>query len=167
MKGGRHDRIRDKIFMEAQHASLNPKKEMPGLIPGSLSRPADVFIENWVDGRKIAFDVSVVSPVQDAILHRAADSAAAAIEMRKASKIRDHFNNCRAQGIFFQPLVVESFGDWDKDAAKFLKTIARQDARRWGKEDSIEIKHFFQRLSVALQRGNAALLIDRDVEPHV
>ena len=36
MKGGRHDRIRDKIFTEAQHASLNPKKEMPGLIPGSL-----------------------------------------------------------------------------------------------------------------------------------
>ena len=81
--------------------------------------------------------------------------------------IRDHFNNCRAQGIFFQPLVVETFGGWDKDATKFLKSIARQDARRWGKEDSIEIKHFFQRLSVALQRGNAALLIDRDVEPHV
>ena len=97
----------------------------------------------------------------------AADSAAAAIEMRKAAKMRDHFNNCRAQGIFFQPLVVESFGGWDKDAAKFLKTIARQDARRWGKEGSIEIKHFFQRLSVALQRGNAALLIDRDIEPHV
>ena len=167
MKGGRHDRIRDKIFTEALHASLNPKKEMPGLIPGSLSRPADVFIENWVDGRKVAFDVSVVSPVQEAILHRAADSAAAAIEMRKAAKMRDHFNNCRAQGIFFQPLVVESFGGWDKDAAKFLKTIARQDARRWGKEGSIEIKHFFQRLSVALQRGNAALLIDRDIEPHV
>ena len=140
---------------------------MPGLIPGSLSRPADVFIENWVDGRKIAFDVSVVSPVQEAVLHRAADTAAAAIEMRKATKIRDHFNNCRAQGIFFQPLVVESFGGWDKVAAKFLKTIARQEARRWGKEDAIEIKHFFQRLSVALQRGNAALLLDRDIEPPV
>ena len=36
------------------------------------------FIENWVDGRKVAFDISVVSPVQDAILHRAADTAAAA-----------------------------------------------------------------------------------------
>ena len=43
--------------------------------------------------------------------------------------------------------------------------MARQDARRWGKEGSLEIKHFFQRLSVALQRGNAALLINRDAEP--
>ena len=165
MKGGRHDRIRDKIFMEAQHASLNPKKEMPGLIPGSLSRPADVFIENWVDGRKIAFDVSVVSPVQDAILHRAADSAAAAIEMRKASKNSQHFDHCRSQGIAFMPLVVETFGGWDGEAVKLLKDMARQCARRWGRNGADEIKHFFQRMSVALQRGNASLLVERDVEP--
>ena len=49
LKSGRHDRLRDKIFQEAQLASLNPQKEMPGLIPGSLSRPADIFIDNWID----------------------------------------------------------------------------------------------------------------------
>ena len=72
--------------MEAQHASLNPTKEMPGLVLDSQSRPADVYIGNWIDGRRMAFDVSVVSPTQSAILHRAADSAAAAIERRKTSK---------------------------------------------------------------------------------
>ena len=74
-------------------------------------------------------------------------------------------DNCRAQGIVFQPLVVETFGGWDRDAVKYLKDIARLDARRWGKNDALEIKHFFQRLSIALQKGNAALLINRDVEP--
>ena len=112
----------------------------------------------------MAFDVSVVSPTQAAILHHAADSAAAAIEMRKTSKNRDHLDNCRGQGITFQPLVVETFGGWDGDAVKILKEIARLDARRWGKNDAIEIKHFFQRLSVALQRGNAAVLINRDAD---
>ena len=164
LKSGRHNRIRDNIFREAQHASLNPTKEMPGLILNSQSRPADVYIGNWIDGRKMAFDVSVVSPTQESILHRAADSAAAAIEMRKSAKMRTHFNNCRAEGIAFQPLVVETFGGWDKDALKFLKDIARLDARRWAKNDALEIKHFFQRLSIALQKGNAALLINRDVE---
>ena len=165
MKGGRHDRIRDKIFKVAQHCSLNPRKEMPGLIPGTLSRPADIFVENWVDGRKIAFDVSVTSPTQEAILLQASNRPAAAIEARKVAKNRAHFANCRSQGIFFQPLVVESFGGWDKDALVFLKELARQDARRWGRDSALEIKYFFQRLSVALQRGNAALLIDRDEEP--
>ena len=96
---------------------------------------------------------------------RPAETPAAAIEARKSSKRRTHFDNCRAQGVFFQPLVVESFGGWDKEAVTFLKKIATQDARRWGKSPAIEIKHFFQRLSVALQRGNAALLLDRDPEP--
>ena len=162
MKGGRHDRIRDKVFKEAQLASLSPTMEMPGLIPGSSSRPADIYIPNWLDGKKVAFDVSVVSPTQDAILHRAADTPAAAIEMRKAAKNRLHFDNCRAQGIVFEPLVVETFGGWDSRATKLLKDMARQSARRWGKNNSEEIKFFFQRLSVALQRGNAALLIERD-----
>ena len=59
---------------------------------------------------------------------------------------------------------METFGGWDKDAVKILKDIARLDARRWAKNDAIEIKHFFQRLSVALQRGNAALLVNRDAD---
>ena len=61
---------------------LTRPKKCPGLIFNSQSRPADVYIANWVDGQRMAFDVSVVSPTQDAILHHAADSAAAAIEMR-------------------------------------------------------------------------------------
>merc|ERR1711954_122434 len=123
LKGGHHDRIRDVVFKAAQHASLSPLKEMPGLIPGSLSRPADVFVNNWVDGRKIAFDVSVTSPTQEAILFQAADRPAAAIDARKAAKNRAHFENCRGQGVFFQPLVVETFGGWDRDALVFLKEL--------------------------------------------
>ena len=132
-----------------------------------MSRPADVFVPQFVDGRKVAFDISVVSPTQDALLHLAAQNPAAAIDSRKASKIRDNFDACRAQGIFFQPLVVETFGGWDARAVDFLKKIATQSAHRWGKASSLEIKLFFQKLSVALQRGNAALLIDRDVPRNV
>ena len=164
IKIARHDRIRDRIFEEAQHASLNPTKEMPGLIPGTLSRPGDIFFQSWIDGNKMAFDVSVVSPTQDAILFRAAENPAAAIEMRKTTKNRTHFENCRGQGILFKPLVVETFGGWDTEATTYLKQLGRQSARRWGKSDSIAIKYFFQRLSVTLQRGNAALIIDRDID---
>ena len=58
IKIARHDRMRDRIFEEAQRASLNPTKEMPGLIPGTLSRPGDIAFQSWIDGNKIAFDVS-------------------------------------------------------------------------------------------------------------
>ena len=61
--------------------------------------------------------------------------------------------------------MAETFGGWDADALKFLKEMARLEARRWGKDPAAEIKQFFQRLSVTLQRGNAALLLDRDIDP--
>ena len=81
-------------------------------------------------GFAFAFDVSVVSPTQEAIILRAAESPAAAIDMRKSSKNRAHFENCRAQGIAFKPLVVETFGGWDADAVKILKKLGRHSARR-------------------------------------
>ena len=123
------------------------------------------FYYDWINGRKVAFDVSVTSPTQEAVSLHAAETAATAIDARKATKNRVHFENCRAQGIFFQPLVVETFGGWDPVAADFLKKMATKAACRWGKTPAKEIKYFFQRLSVALQRGNAALLIARDYEP--
>ena len=107
IRGGRHNRIRDHIFKEAQRAGFNPKKEMPALIPGSQSRPADVFVEEWTNGKKMAFDISVVSPTQEAIIDRAALNAASAVEMQKTNKIRKHSDNCRASGLHFEPLVVE------------------------------------------------------------
>ena len=63
--------------------------------------------------------------------------------------------------------MVETFGGWDGDALTYLKKIARQAARRWGKNDALEIKNFFQKLSVSLQRSNAALLVDRDIPERV
>ena len=47
----RHDSLRDALFAAAQSAALAPQKEVPALIPGSASRPADVFLPNWNRGR--------------------------------------------------------------------------------------------------------------------
>ena len=68
------------------------------------------------------------------------------------------------QTILTWRVVVETFGGWDSEAVKFLKDMARLSARRWRKNNADEIKFLFQRLPVSLQRGNAALLIARDVD---
>ena len=71
--------------------------------------------------------------------------------MRKTEKNRKNVDNCRASGLYFQPLVVETFEGWDPGAVKMLKTIAIQCAPRKGLAPALEIKRFFQRLSVSLQ----------------
>ena len=60
----RHDSIRDAIFSAAQTAALAPRREFPSLIPGSQSRPADVYLPSWDRGRPAALDVSVISTLQ-------------------------------------------------------------------------------------------------------
>ena len=53
----RHDSIRDALFSAAQTAALAPRKEAPALIPGSSSRPADVYLPVWSRGKP---DVTVI-----------------------------------------------------------------------------------------------------------
>ena len=74
--GGNGDRIfqrnaiRDVIFSAAQSAALVPLKETTGLMPNSLSRPADIFLPNWSRGRPVALDVHVISPFNNKRLGR-------------------------------------------------------------------------------------------------
>jgi hypothetical protein len=71
-----------------------------------------------------AVDVSVISPVQVALLDQAARRPGAAITAGKASKARTHDEPCRAQGRKFVPLVVETFGGWDQDAVNHIREMA-------------------------------------------
>ena len=63
--------------------------------------------------------------------------------------------------IVFVPLVVETLGGWDSEAAFHLKSIAEKTAHRSNQRPSYVVKHFFQRLSVILQRANSALIATR------
>ena len=60
----RHDAIRHVLFSAAQAAALAPRKEVPSLIPGSSSRPADVYLPNWKRGQPAAIYVTVISTLQ-------------------------------------------------------------------------------------------------------
>jgi hypothetical protein len=157
---GRHDRLRDAIFATAQAASLAPKKEAPSLIPGSLARPADVYIPMW-RGFKTAFDVTVINPLQQAHKHHAAITAGYALGVARDRKMNLYAQDCRNNDITFVPLPVETFGGWDDTAVDHLREMARMMSGRNHTQNSVAIRHFFQRLSITLQRGNANLLLSR------
>ena len=53
----RHDSVQDAVFSAAQTAALAPRKEVPSLIPRTSSRPADVYLPNWMRGQPAALDV--------------------------------------------------------------------------------------------------------------
>ena len=61
----------------------------------------------------------------------------------------------------FQPLVLETFGGWDKDGAATIAKIRKAMALQSGQEEGMVIKHLFGRLSILLMRDNASLLLNR------
>ena len=157
----RHNSIRDAIFSAAQSAALAPRKELPSLIPGCQNRPADVFLPHWDRGLPAALDISVISTLQQRTLQGAAETQGYALSVCEERKMAAHAVSCRAVGVSFIPLAIESLGGWSELGAKTISHIGRLLGQRLGICPSTTSRHLFQRCSVSLWRGNAALWLNR------
>ncbi len=89
----RRNAIRDIIFTAAQSVPLSPAQ---GVIPDSFSRPVDVFLPTWHDGKPTSLDVHVISPLQQSLVHEAAFSPGHALEVGTRRKLTSHLQACRS-----------------------------------------------------------------------
>ena len=64
----RHNLLRHALHQTAASASLAPVKEGRFLLPGRDARPADLLIPRWEGGKDACLDVTVVSPLQQAMV---------------------------------------------------------------------------------------------------
>ena len=153
----RQDAIRDALFSAAQAAALAPRKEVPSLIPGTRSRPADIFLPNWCRGRPAALDVTVISTMQPLTQSGAASEKGYALKLAEERKMAAHNAECRGAGVSFVPLAVESLGGWSHEAALQISRVGRLVGQRLGTIPAEAVSHLFQRLSICLWRGNASM----------
>ena len=157
----RHDSLRDALFTAAQSAALGPRKEVPSLIPGGKSRPADLYFPYWRHGKPAALDVTVISPLQKLTLQGAATSQGHALVVGEERKLALHSGACHSAGISFVPLVAESFGGWSHEAVETIKSIGYHQGQRLGLPTSETISHLFQKLAILLWKGNAHMWTSR------
>ena len=106
----RHNALRDALFSAASSAALAPRKELPNLVAGSQSRPADIFLPVWTNGRGAALDVTVVCPLQKKLVARAAVNPGHALTYGRERKNQKHRADCQGAGVDFVPMVVEALG---------------------------------------------------------
>ena len=76
-------------------------------------------------------------------------------------KVQGAAQACQEQGIAFLPIAMETLGGFHKVALEQVKRMRAAVARHQGIEEHVATKQLFQRLSVTLMRGNAALLMSR------
>ena len=153
----RHDSLRNALFTAAQSAALAPRKEAPSLIPGTSSRPADLYLPCWRHGKPAALDVTIISPLQKLTIQKASVTQGHALSVADGRKRALHQGVCQATGIDFVPLVVETLGGWSQEAVETIKAIGRLQGQRLGLPTTETTMHLFQRLAIQLWRGNACM----------
>ena len=157
----KHNHVRDAVFQAAVQAQLGPSKEPDGLLPGSDDRPADVLIPFWTQGRDTALDITVVNPLQSALLHRSSQDGGSAVAEAYNRKMRNYGDRCAAEGIAFLPMAVDSLGGWHKAGLEAITRLGRQLARILGGDEKVQVRHLRQRIAILLVRDNVAMLNSR------
>ena len=155
----RHDSNHDAVFSAAQSAALAPRREAPSVIPGSSSRSADVYLPNWKRGQPAALYIHVISTMQQQTLAGASTTPGYALQVGEERKMITHARACRAAGVTFILLLVESLGGWSEEAIQTIKSIGRLQGQRLGIPPPETTRHLFQRLAISLSKSNASLWV--------
>ena len=129
--------------------------EPVGLDRGDGRRPDGLTVFPFSEGRSLCWDATCVDTYCDSALIESAirpGAAADAAEVRKRtlySSLTDRYR--------FEPLAVETSGVFGGGSAKFVVELGRRMTQVTG--DRRELQWLWQRLSVAVVRGNAAAVL--------
>ena len=150
-KTTRHNLLNDIVWRTMTRAKIQSIKE-PLSLENSGRKPDGASLIPWQRGRCVTWDVTVADTYAKSYIGQTSSCVGAAAE-RAASRKVEKYNFLRDTYIFI-PLACETTGVWCTEGAEFLNELGRRTSIITG--DKHETAYLFQRLSVAIQRGNAA-----------
>ena len=155
---GRHSRhaaLNDILKWTLESAKILCHLEPSGLFRSDGKRLDGASIVPSKGGRFLIWDATCLDTLAPSHLRLAVREAGAVAydaELRKTQK----YSNLTSSH-YFVPLAVESLGVFGKEARSFLKELGQRVKMSSG--DPMAQQHLVQRISVAVQRGNAAALL--------
>ena len=132
--------------------------ETHGEISNYNSKPGDVVIPYWIDGRRCLLDVGITNPTNTNVLAHAARETGYAANQYSESKRAKAANSALFEGSVFLPLIAETFGGWHNVAVEQLKRIACSVASQTHQAVGLETQRLFQRLANTIQKHNATMI---------
>src|SRR6476469_738151 len=147
----RHYAINDIVCRALTRAKVASCKEPAGLIPGSNLRPDGATLIPWSRGKCLAWDATCADTMAASHLSTTCTSAGAAAN--QAATLKQQKYAALASTHTFVPLAVETFGPWNSEGLSFISELGRRTTAVTG--DPRETTFLFQRLSIAVQYGNA------------
>jgi hypothetical protein len=142
--------------LAGRRVEYQPRGLLPAVQDG-LTRPDLLVVAP--EGTRTAIDVSVTSSVQMNLLSRSAARVGLAAQTIENAKVA-HYRPL-PDGLRFQPIVAETYGTWGIKSMAYLKSLVTAIAVRLQAPRPWAAAQVFNRLSCALQRGNARMILER------
>src|SRR6476469_761626 len=147
----RHALINDIIHRAMGRARISAVKEPLDLLPGTVMRPDGASLIPWSGGKCLAWDATI--PDTLAPSHLPSTRALAGAAATQAATLKHHKYSSLSSSHIFIPISVETLGAWASESLKFVKELGIRVSAASG--DRREPAFLLQRLSIAIQRGNA------------
>jgi hypothetical protein len=147
----RHNEVNDLLCRAFISSGTLATRKPHSLCTNSGKRPDGVTQVPWRRGRCPAWDATCPDTFAQSHLQASSNqsgSAASAAELKKIQKYSDII-----AGVDFKPLAIETSGVWGEQTLDFIKEVGRRIAAVTHEPRSTVFLR--QRLSVAVQRGNA------------
>lgn len=151
----RHWAINDLVSRALSTASVPSTLEPAGMVRDDGKRPDGATLVPWCLGRALVWDATCVDTLAPSNITSSARSVGAAAERAQLMK-RRKYSQISANYEFFA-LAVETLGPWSSDTKKFYKDISTRLVLASG--DLRAGSYFAQKLSLLIQRGNAASIL--------
>ena len=151
----RHQEINTIIQRSLTSAGVSSILEPPGCARNDGRRPDGMTLFPWEGGRSLVWDATCVDTLAKSNLHRSALRAGAAadhaeiLKSQKYTDLGDRYN--------FKPLGFETVGGWGPKTVAFMHNLGRKIKTKTSEPRSTS--YLFQRLSIAIQRGNCASVL--------
>jgi len=154
----RHNALRNLLDNLASVGGLSPILEKKGILgPTSGRRPGDVTVMNWAEGKGLAIDVAVTSP-----LHSHHVRVESPCEEYAAKQKHGKYDlGFEGKDFFFCPVVWETLGAVNAEGEDLLRQIFRFAAKQLGREFSSFCGRSWARISCNLQTSVSQEILTR------
>jgi hypothetical protein len=147
----RHSQLNDILWRAVKRAQIPAVKEPVGLMRQDGKRPDGATLIPWARGKPMVWDVTVPDTFADSHLRSTATAPGAAANQAASNKTAKYSELANTH-IFF-PVAIETGGTWNNLAIELVQEVGRRVTVIT--QESRETVFLFQRMSMALQRGNA------------
>jgi len=147
----RHGQLNDILLRSFNSIGITSLREPTGLCRGSENRPDGVTVVPWRRGKNLAWDATCADTF--AVSHLPGTSVAAGAAARTAeTNKRIKYQNL-IDTVEFVPVAAETMGSWGPEGYELIIELGRRIAEV--KKEPLSGAYLLQRLSIAIQRGNA------------